>query len=168
MYRGHKLDLPIAPEFSQTICFERCSPNGFERVCPFWFGNHISKVFLKCFIQKMFPKVFPKNFPECNRKFKECSTKTCQMFPYLEVGVESISVAIFVIFVFVIFWSDIWLKTKILFWTTWWRPRLKPNVKCKIVSCVLLHGIQWTTLYYTICSRLLHWTTTLQCSNIMY
>ena len=63
----------------------------------------------------MFPKVFRKNFPTYNRKFKVCSPKTFQMFPYLEVGVESISVAIFVVYIFVIFWSDIWLKTKILF-----------------------------------------------------
>ena len=195
---SHWLDSPIAPEFSQTICFEWCSPNGFERVCPFWFGNHISKVHLKCSL-RMFPKLFqkcsrecfqvenPNCFPEsvpenilryfsqkCFRKFfQKISPENFSNVPpvkcYLEVGVESISVAIFVVYIFVIFWSDIWLKTIILFWTTWWRPnRLKPNVKCKIVSCVLLHGIQWTTLYYTICSRLLDRTTTLQCSNIMY
>ena len=144
----------------------------FWKMFPKWFWTSVP-LLVRQSHQQSSPKMFhsknvPDSCPKCDRKFKECSTKTCQMLPYLEVGVESISVAIFVVYIFVIFWSDIWLKTKILFWTTWWRPRLKPNVKCKIFSCVLLHGIQWTTLYYTICSRLLHRTTTLQCSNIMY
>ena len=169
-------------------------PKLFQKVFPKVSPNCSQKCSRKCLlcVPKKVPKSAPKNVPE--RVFEwfpesvpenllryfpqKFSSSVTEIFsnvppvkcsPYLEVGVESISVAIFVVYIFVIFWSDIWLKTIILFWTTWWRPnRLKPNVKCKIVSCVLLHGIQWTTLYYTICSRLLDRTTTLQCSNIMY
>ena len=70
------------------------------------------------------------------------------MFPYLEVGVESISVAIFVVYIFVIFWSDIWLKTKILNHLV----ATAVKTKCEMQNCFMRvttwHPMNYTVLHY--------------------
>ena len=65
-------------------------------------------------VPEIVPENVHKNVPESvTENFSIVPPVKCS--PYLEVGVESISVAIFVVYIFVIFWSDIWLKTIILF-----------------------------------------------------